>query len=758
MDIPSKIEELIRERERKLPLVSEMKGKIAQAKQVIEKLETICEEAGLDQSDKFRDLFEQNPDIAEDLRLINTKQFNGAYDEAVSLLNKLEDRFSRKEIHISFVGRARQGKSLVMQSISGLSGDIIPASDGADCTGTKSVIINKDVTEVTAEINFYTREEYLEIVNKYMKEIFEDKNKLLSVEEISKLPVVDLRNQIDTTSAKKLALFEQLIKYIEHSEELIPLLGMKKNVPAMDIEKYVAQYSCKDKTQKYFSYLAVKVANIMCKFPCEQSGKIMLVDTIGLGDTAIDIRERMLETVGKDSDAIILMTRPDSKGQKLEQDDIDIVDSISKKMTAAYTKQLLFWILNKVSSGVGKNVDGLAEIQKRIKTMTENNVTADCMIIDCFDRTDVEENMLIPILNRLSTGLPITDELMINEAADQIKVLYQEYHDIAEKVGKALLATIDLDTKREFRSEINKTYNRMTNSIRNLYLDEPYGKLRKNACEVLKKAAEQKLLNIFKNIPEKEEILDYLNNGTINQHNAYERLTDRIRLNIINDFLELNVVLHELVVQMKNNIIHCLADENEGRLMNVITESVENVDEWLQELISKFKSENKYELICEALEQLLKFDLRMESFLIYRVRGNLDTIDISLSEQPPEIRGSLAEKDKIASDIVSWLEHNLETVYKNIKEDFKTLYNYPNTALWAVVKDFYDRIVYASKGDFTVERAWEYFYEDNISFIWKDKYGEYQAKKSVSQYWDELINEIRKYDNKKQFCFMSKEV
>ena len=73
MDIPSKIEELIRERERKLPLVSEMKGKIAQAKQVIEKLETICEEAGLDQSDKFRDLFEQNPDIAEDLRLINTK-------------------------------------------------------------------------------------------------------------------------------------------------------------------------------------------------------------------------------------------------------------------------------------------------------------------------------------------------------------------------------------------------------------------------------------------------------------------------------------------------------------------------------------------------------------------------------------------------------------------------------------------------------------------------------------------------------------
>ena len=30
MDIPSKIEELIRERERKLPLVSEMKGKIAQ--------------------------------------------------------------------------------------------------------------------------------------------------------------------------------------------------------------------------------------------------------------------------------------------------------------------------------------------------------------------------------------------------------------------------------------------------------------------------------------------------------------------------------------------------------------------------------------------------------------------------------------------------------------------------------------------------------------------------------------------------------
>lgn len=753
MDIPSKIDNIITQRRQKLPLVQDMKKRLEQVNQVIKKLERVCIEAGSGKSESYGDLFKQHPEIAEELRVINTKAFNNCYADALQVLNQLENRFSRNEIHISFVGRARQGKSLMMQSISGLSGDIIPASDGADCTGAKSVITNKNDSEVSAVIDFYTVEEYREIVNKYLKEIFGDnKFQIISVDDISALPLNELGSQLDTSNAKKQALFQQLTKYIEHSKELVPLLGTQKKVPSMEIEKYVAQYSSADKTKKYYTYLAVKVANIMCKFPCEQCGKIMLVDTIGLGDTALDIRERMLETVSKDSDAIILMTRPDSKGQKLEQADIDIVTDISEKMSAEYTREMLFWILNKVSSGVGTNVDGLQEILQQLQRM-KDFPAADFLIIDCFDRNDVEQHMLIPILDKLSEGLPKTDEYMIEIASNQINLLYQEYHAIAEKVGQAFSASIDQDTHREFDVEIQETYKKMTNNIRELYVSEPYGILRNQPCDELKSAVEQKLRNILTLIPDKDDVLKDLNDGSINQHNAYENLTDKIRLSVINDFLELNEVLHGLVLQMKKRITHCLADENQGRLKFLITVDPDDADAWLKEFIIYMENYPKYNIIVEALKKLLDFDLRMESFLIYRVRAHLDVIDISLISHGPALRGTLAEKDILANDIIFWLEHNLEIVYKEIKSELEPLYNYPNSALWAVVKDFYDRIVYARDSEIGVGTAWRYLYEDAISSVWESEYNGYQAKKGVSERWNTIVNEIRKYDNKSTFCF-----
>ena len=113
-----------------------------------------------------------------------------------------------------------------------------------------------------------------------------------------------MQSKIDITSAQKQSLYLQLEKYIEHSAEVIPLLGSVKKIPAEEIESYVAQYNSKYKKQKYFTYLGVKVANILCAFPYKDCGKIVLVDTIGLGATALDIREQMLETVSNDSDDI----------------------------------------------------------------------------------------------------------------------------------------------------------------------------------------------------------------------------------------------------------------------------------------------------------------------------------------------------------------------------------------------------------------------------------------------------------------------
>ena len=80
---------------------------------------------------------------------------------------RLEQRFNRETINISVVGRARQGKSRLLQSISGLPNEVIPASNGSDCTGAKSVITNAP-GKTHAHIVFYNEVEMVEQIQKYI--------------------------------------------------------------------------------------------------------------------------------------------------------------------------------------------------------------------------------------------------------------------------------------------------------------------------------------------------------------------------------------------------------------------------------------------------------------------------------------------------------------------------------------------------------------------------------------------------------------
>lgn len=758
MGIAEKIESIVNKRQEKIPKIIQMQQRLEKVNEVVCALESTCQEMLEEDSETHGNIEKEHFSILEQLRTINTRNFHDCYDDTQELLEQLKKRFSRKQIHISFVGRAGQGKSLLMQNISGLSGEIIPSSDGADCTGAKSIITNSGDDIVTAEITFYTRKEYKNIINKYLCEIFgKGVYEIESVDEIEGLKQKDLASKVDISSAQKQSLYVQLKKYIEHSADVIPMLGSIKKVPAEEIESYVAQYKSADKNQKYFTYLGVKVANILCSFPFKDCGKIVLVDTIGLGDTALDIREQMLETVSHDSDVILLMTRPDAQRPHVEQGDIDIINDISEKMTADYTRRMLFWVINKVKADTCNNINGTEIVMEKINQMPDFPI-ADHLKVDCKDKEEVERRLLVPVLEKLSNNLPEMDEVLLRKAEEILQKLYQEYHLLAGKIGETFKASVDEDARREFDGEITEIINKMTNSIRELYVNKPYGNRRKQICEKLKNASEEKLTNILKLVPAKEDVIELLNNGTINQHNAYETLTDQTRITIINDFLGLNSTLHDLVKEMKRNVLFCLTDESQGRLGRLISISAKDEDKWLTELIEYLGDYPRYGLIVEALKKLSDFDLRMESYLIYRVRNHLDAIDVSVLPQSPEINSDMSKKEEQASDIIFWLEHNLEIVYGAIKKELEPLYSYPNSALWAVVKDFYDRIVYAKEGKRKVKDEWRYLYEDSIPYIWEEEYHAYQQQKGASAKWNALVNKIHKYDDKNKFEFTYVEV
>lgn len=195
---------------------------------------------------------------------ISTHHFEQLYQDYINDLNLLIKRLSRDNLHISFVGSAGQGKSLVMQNVSGLPKTVIPSSDGGDCTGAKSIIINSDDDEVTAEIIFYTQNELLEIVNQYITVLIGETHCISCIQEIPTINLSNIQTQIKMQgeSPKKEEWLDYLRKYVAHYSIYSPNLGKTITVSENEIEQYVAQYSSTDTSCEYFQYLGVKVANI----------------------------------------------------------------------------------------------------------------------------------------------------------------------------------------------------------------------------------------------------------------------------------------------------------------------------------------------------------------------------------------------------------------------------------------------------------------------------------------------------------------
>lgn len=731
MDIPQRIDEIIQKRKQLLDPIEETIQHVMEARSSVLEL------------DSFRTTQnnELPPELVEQLQSISTQPFYSQCDNAINALEHLKLRFSRESVNISFVGRAGQGKSLVLQRISGLEGDVIPSANGSDCTGARSIISNSPEITTTAEITFYSEKEIVEIVNKYLHEILKTHSyDVTNVNGISNLDIETIKNKVSKQTIET-SLVDHLEKYVNHIQELKDKLGTIITVSKNEIESYVAQYNSKNHQEKYFTYLVVKGANIKTHFPCEDCGKIVLVDTIGTGATALGVEDEMLATVRDDSDAIVLMMRPETLRPRIDREDYRLLQAISDKVSKEYASEMLFWVINRVEEGPARNADNIHNILAQVSK--QDLAVAEYLNVNCMDREDVEKSLLHPVLDRLSNHLYKIDQMILERVNEQLKNLEETFHQISARVERAVGASINQDERREFDRKIRAIIKVTTNSLRNLFLAQ--GEHKDDPCEPLQQAASEKLKDVLRSLPSKSAIIEMLNDGTINQHNALEKLADKLRLQIINDFLGLNSSLHEFVLQMKSDVVKVLGDEEKGGRLNLIIRTdPSDPDAWLGALEKELNgNKGEFPLLLEALHPLVEFDLRMENFLIYKVRCCLRPIDWSANERVPEIKNTLNDKDAMANEIRDILAYYLNIVHNDIRNELRGFYTFPNTALYAVLRDFYDRTVCSCGEDgFPVLDEWKYLYEDKIPKIWENEHKNYMAAAGRAKEWGELTSNI----------------
>lgn len=738
-EIKEKIAQIISKRSVGLALVDKELQRLEGLNLCVKKFKQIQENALDDDLNKKYMMI--NPELTNILSTIDVTAFFTYYETYREELIKLKERFSRDKLHISFVGRAGQGKSLVLQKISGLGGDIIPASDGSDCTGARSIITNKKGV-TSADIHFYTEDELVEVVNNYISDILHDEGKQYFINhasDIKRIPIQKIRDKTDYTKVKENSLIDTLEEFVLYFEEYQNYIGKKIEAAPSEIEEYVARYNNKNKQIKYHKSLAVREANIFCEFPNEDAGDIVLVDTIGLGALMVGSEKNMYETIERKSDAIVFMFRPDALRPRVSSDEIDFINKIALKVGHDYAKKLLFWVVNRVESGKGENKNLISEV---LDAITKSNYPINSALnVDCIRDDEVNSKLLLPILNGMIQNIEDADNLLITKTKPSQEKVNNAFENIRKNLEQSFASVANEDIKRQLYPKIQRHADIVRAEIRDLIFKK-YNSTRNEPCEVMQNESEKIIRSLESFIPNEQMISSLLRTKN-DQHDVLKACTHYMRIQLINAFLRMNTTLANVVNSMKSEVVDIFTDDSKGALGKVLSYDGTNPVEWINEFNCHVDAQVKYPHIYEAFKEFADFMVSVQGFLIFDVRDCLDEIDYMLMKQPPRINSGLEDQDAITREIIEELKDRVFDISQKIRRNVNDLYKVPNRAMFAALKDLHDRLSNSGIGDDVskgnVEIEWRYMYEDYMPIIFQEEYLNNESIKDIAKEWNDLI-------------------
>lgn len=690
-----------------------------------------------------------------------TQQFNALIrrmDEAVM-------RFERNSLNVATVGRARQGKSTFLQAVGNLKDDIIPAYDAGDCTGAVSIIRNDpsiQIGQVRVDLTFRSKEELLEIVKGYINNIDPEYLASYPVEydTISDINIYELGSRIESGDSAKTIQLEHLRRIVDDFNEnsdskSLPIKSLcgeagRSLTDPNEIRKYVAQNNGRSiedpDRENYYSYLAVKQATINCRFS-DDVGKLVLVDTIGLGDTQFGIEGAMLETVDKQCDAAIVVTKPDSG---IKDQDQKLYDLLRNRFAKRDTRKWLFYLANEQP---GYNSNAVDTFVRHVKE--KNFAVADCLKINCKDQDSVRNDFLMPMLTTLVSNIEEIDAAYIGEidamCADLQRMLTNVITSFpnpdsigigtgsgwvkeAHKLGKVCYARMTSDLAKqvgywyEQRNKPNATmWNRVTDILDNLE-------------------------SILPSAEDLQRVLD--ESGTIIGADLWQTPLNYVRNEVTDQFILIDGLMERETLEFKNSIVHELYESlknlSGGTGGEAQSEEDGNDDkeidqlQWLWGVMEPMlKDKPEYSQIYKAFQFLNKFEFNVRAQLIQEVRKQLRIINPMTTEyymQPNYV----FSKSNVGQAVHFYLTSRLAILEDGLRHSIGEMNKMPNQAFYAAAEEFYDRLTFASdfkNGKFVdMSEVWGEFFTEYSNLLWA---AEEERHRSV----DAIKDEYKQYNS-----------
>lgn len=631
------------------------------------------------------------------LQKLNFASFQQNIIEHLASLGRLQKRFSRKTLNIGVIGRMRQGKSTLLQSLTGLKNKVIPARPGKPCTAARSTICHKPENLTTAEIQFHDRDSFLqEIIIPYYKKLgltpIPSSFEAFSHSALPSLPTSAYQTDINIYNRLK-------DDYHTHAQTYQEYLG-RGSLTTQDesqISKYVAsQYSQNDQLIINHECLAVKQVKISCTFPFDEIGAIALVDVPGLGDFRLGDESLVIEALGQEVDFILFIRKPSNDGAAFEQSDTQLYDLANKALNDLPSRSM--FVLN--ADGKGENQESCRSMKRDIDLGAVEIPVLDCVIADCSSPEEANKKVLQVVLNNLRSNVTQLDR---KYAEQKIADLQASLIELKQQLQLLQVALPDIDDHEMF-SRYQNVFDGFWTTITNemTELQNELIQIRDLPDKNLENQI-QKVLDDCRNNKEMPSSTDVetLGNQLGALGAAYIQLLIVLRTNLSRKFLDIEQGLTESIEKIKDKASDVLVDKcGLGGLAEP------RGARFLAEVSSQIP--DQYAELKKGFEILSEFNLSYRGLIQHRIRLQLDPLT---PNKAPVLKQGANAEDAVAQ--LTELYHGTLYECENALTGFLSE---PSQASFAIVEEFSDRVLRATNA----KKEWRLFLYKKKRHIWKD--------------------------------------
>ncbi|MEM8722605.1 MAG: hypothetical protein AAGE84_25505 [Cyanobacteria bacterium P01_G01_bin.39] len=675
------------------------------------------------------------PEVQSNLQQLNFIQLQTQIQSQLAGLDLLKSRFNRDTINIGVIGRAGQGKSRLLQSLTGLSSNEIPTGDRGHCTGVRSTIQHQPGIDTYGEITFHSEPSFLqEIIAPYYQDL--DLGQVpYSLDQFAHNPLPSCPAHLADTAVAS-GKYEYLQRYHQYLPQYRHLLN--KPIPIRIAKEQIREYVAQDNVageRVYCNYLAVKEAKIFCTFPHPDVGQIALIDMPGLGDTGVGDESRLIEILAQDVDLVLFVRMPRPMRDFWADVDVKLYDTANSAVTALPLKQWSFLVLNRTvkDSPIGDN----SILCQDLAGDRENKglYFANCITANCADVSEINPELLDPALNYLVNNISDLDRQYISSCQHELLKLQQEIArelNLASQVLNSFTPNNNYFPK--FIELFDELWVELASGLEGLLQDLRTERDLENLQFKQQVEAAVVACREDNGIPSESEI-EKLRHSKGGYPNAYYEYLNQVRAHLSRHFLLLDDVLKEEINKVKTQVAQILIEQ--GKLGNVTQyRSAEYID-----AIADLVPDNLQRLKL-GFQTLAEFELSYRGLIQHRIRQHLD--DLTPDETSLQLSPSPS-----AAEVLSCLNSlHAEAIYK-CESALDDLLAEPNQAAFAIVEEFLDRILRAKQ----VRQEWLKFLQEIYDQVWVDEFAQLAQYSKISQQWLAEVERATVANTKNNFTF-----